>query len=198
MKTQTNRLNQLHITKVISIAFLALVLMLSSCTDDKASAQDKINTEVKTPKIDIHTAVVTNDIETIKQHIAAKSNINEKDQFGGSSPLISAALFGKTEIAKLLIDAGADLNVQNNDGSTALITAAFFCRPQIVRMLLEKKADKTLKNNYKQTAYDAVSGDFDIVKPSYEALRKMLEPMGLKLDFAYLEKTRPEIAQMVN
>jgi len=197
MKTQTNRLNQLHITTVIRIAFLALVLMLSSCKDDKASAQDKTNTEAKTPKIDIHTAVVTNDIGTIKQHIAAKLNINEKDQFGGSSPLISAALFGKTEIAKLLIDAGADLNVQNNDGSTAIITAAFFCRPQIVRMLLEKKADKTLKNNYKQTAYDSVSGDFDSVKPSYEALGKMLEPMGLKLDFAYLEKTRPEIAQML-
>jgi ankyrin repeat protein len=197
MKSKTNSLNQTHITKVIRITFLSLVIMLSSCKDNKVSAQDKTNTEAKTPKIDIHTAVVTNDIETIKQHIQAKSNINEKDKTGGSSPLISAALFGKTEIAKMLIDAGADLNIQNNDGSTALITSAFFCRPQIVKVLLDKKADKTLKNNYNQTAYDAVSGSFDTVKPSYEALGQMLQPMGLKLDLGYIEKTRPEIALML-
>jgi len=197
MKSKTNRLKQLHITKIIRITFLTMVIMLTSCKENKVSAQDKINTKVVTPKIDIHTAVLTDNREVIKQHIKAGSNINEKDKFGGSSPLISAALFGKTEIAKMLINADADLNIQNNDGSTALITAAFFCRPQIVKILLEKEADQTLKNNYNQTAYDAVSGSFDSAKESYEILGKMLEPMGLKLDFTYLQKTRPEIAKML-
>jgi hypothetical protein len=197
MKSKTNSLNQTHITKVIRITFLSLAIMLSSCKDNKVSAQAKTNTEAKTPKIDIHTAVVTNDIETIKQHIAAKSNINEKDAFGGSSPLISASLFGKTEIAQLLIDAGADLNIQNNEGSTALITAAFFCRPQIVKLLLDKGADKTIKNNYSQTAYNSVSNSFDEVKPAYDVMVQMLGPMGLKLDYEYLKKTRPEIAKML-
>lgn len=94
------------------------------------------------PKIDIHTAVVNGDIKSIKQHIASKSDLNIKESSGGSTPLISAALFGKTEIAKLLIDAGVMLNIQNNEGSTALITAAFFCRPDIVKMLLEKRRIK--------------------------------------------------------
>ncbi len=79
------------------------------------------------PAVDIHTAVLKGDIKTIKQHIAAKANLNVKESFGGNTPLISAALFGKTEIAKLLMDAGAMLNIQNNEGSTALFTAAFFC-----------------------------------------------------------------------
>lgn len=197
MKSKTNRLKQLQMTKIIHITFLTMVLMLTSCKENKVSAQDKTNSKVATPKIDIHTAVLTDNREVIKQHIQSESNINEKDKMGGSSPLISAALFGKTEIAKMLIDAGADLNIQNNDGSTALITAAFFCRPQIVKVLLEKGADKTLKNNYNQTAYDAVSGAFDTVKSSYEVLGKMLEPMGLKLDLAYIEKTRPEIAEIL-
>jgi ankyrin repeat protein len=135
MNSKTNSLNQSNITNVIRITFLSLAILLSSCKENKVSAQDKTKTEAKTPKIDIHTAVTNNDIETIKQHIVAKSNINEKDPFGGSSPLISASLFGKTEIVKLLVDAGADLNIQNNEGSTALITAAFFCRPQIVELL---------------------------------------------------------------
>lgn len=197
MKSKTNRLKQLHIIKIIRITFLTIVLMLTSCKENKVSAQDKTKPNIAIPKIDIHTAVVTDNREVIKQHIQAKSNINEKDKMGGSSPLISAALFGKTEIAKMLIEAGADLNIQNNDGSTALITAAFFCRPQIVETLLDKNADKTLKNNYNQTALDAVSGSFQSVKPSYEALGKMLQPMGLKLDLTYIEKTRPEIVEML-
>ena len=56
---------------------------------------------------------------------------------------------------------------------------------------------KIIKNKYGQTAYDAVSGSFDDVKSAYEGLGKMLEPMGLKLDFAYLKTTRPEIAKML-
>jgi uncharacterized protein len=116
---------------------------------------------------------------------------------GGSTPLISAALFGKTEIAKLLINAGANLNIQNNDGSTALITASFFCRPEIVKMLLAKKANKTIKNNYGQTAYETLITPFNQVKPVYEALGNALSPLGLKLDYAYIEKTRPVIAKML-
>jgi ankyrin repeat protein len=142
MKTKTNKSEKLQMTKIIRITFLTMVLIFASCKENKVSAQDKTNTKVETPKIDIQTAVLTDNREVVKQHIQAKSNINEKEKFGGSSPLISAALFGKTEIAKLLIDAGADLNIQNNDGSTALITASFFCRPQIVKMLLGKKQTK--------------------------------------------------------
>ena len=38
----------------------------------------------------------------------------------------------RAEAARLLIEAGADLDQQNNDGSTALLTAAFFAREEIV------------------------------------------------------------------
>ena len=147
--------------------------------------------------MDIHTVVLTGNMDALKQHIAAGSSLNEKDPMGGSSPLISAALFGKTAMAKALIDAGANLDFQNNDGSTALITAAFFCRPEIVQILLNKGADKTIKNKYGSTAYESVSGSFNDVKGVYENLGRMLAPMGLKLDYAYIEKTRPEIAALL-
>ncbi len=195
MKTQNNN----SITSAFKITFLAALLMLGACKDKKVSAQENSTSKanVKPPKIDIHSAVVAGNAEALKQHIAAGTNINEKDPYGGSSPLISAALFGKTEMAKILIDAGADLNFQNNEGSTALITAAFFCRPEIVNMLLNKKADKTIKNKYSSTAYESVAGSFKDVKGTYEMMGKMLEPMGLKLDLAYIEKTRPEIAAIL-
>ena len=175
---------------------LVVTLVGASCGSKDSAAQNK-KPGAEAPAVDIHTAVVTDNREAVKQHIAAGTNINEKDPFGGSSPLISAALFGKTDIAKILIDAGADINFQNNEGSTALHTAAFFCRPEIVKMLLDKKADKTIKNKYSATAYESVAGSYADVKPTYEMLEKMLAPMGLKLDYAYIEKTRPEIAAIL-
>ncbi len=195
MKTQIK--NSLSLTT--KALFLIAIIFLSSCSDRKASAQKSSTAKSasKAPSIDIHTAVVSGNVEAIKQHIAAGSDINEKDPFGGSSPLISASLFGKTEIAQALIDAGADINVQNNDGSTALHTAAFFCRPEIVKMLLTKNANKTIKNKYDATPYESMAGSFKDVKPTYEMLEKMLSPMGLKLDYTYIEKTRPEISSLL-
>jgi ankyrin repeat protein len=180
---------------MIAVIGLALIALVASC-NSQGSSQKK-ESGVKTPDVDIHTAVLTGIQEALKQHIAAGTNINEKDPFGGSSPLISAAVFGKTEEAKILIDAGADINFQNNDGSTPLHTAAFFCRPEIVRMLLDKGADKTIKNKFGATPALTVAGSFAESKNVYDMMGKALEPMGLKLDYAYIEKTRPEIAEML-
>jgi len=172
----------------------ALLLMLA-CSGKNSEQGSETTTKV--PDVDIHTAVVTNNLEAVKQHVAAGTNINEKDPFGGSSPLISAAVFGKPEVARYLIDAGADINFQNNDGSTALHTSAFFCHPDIVKMLLDKGADKTLKNTYGATAYETVASPFDQAKDAYDMMGQILGPMGLKLDYPYIEKTRPEIAEML-
>jgi len=173
--------------------FLGVILMVVAVTSCSKSQSN----QAEAPSVDIHTAVVTGNKEALLQHIKAGTNINEKDPFGGSSPLISAAVFGKTEEARILIDNGADLNFQNNDGSTALITAAFFCRPEIVKMLLDKGADKNLKNKFGARAYESVAGSFEEAKPSYDMMSKVLGPMGLKLDYAYVEKTRPEIATLL-
>lgn len=175
---------------------LGLVMLMFACSPKKAETDQKESTATA-PAVDIHTAVVTNNLEALKQHIATGSNINEKDPFGGSSPLISATVFGKPEAAKILLDAGADINFQNNDGSTALHTASFFCYPEIVKMLLDKGADKTIKNKYGATALESVSLPFKDVKEAYDMMGQMLAPMGLKLDYPYIEKTRPEIAEML-
>ena len=196
---KTTKFNTL--STVIGVMLFAILLLELSCTSKQGSTDDKtsnaIENEVKPPEIDIHTAVLTENLDALKQHIAAGTNVNEKDPFGGSSPLISASLFGKTEMAKVLIEAGADLNFQNNDGATALHTAAFFCRPEIVRILLDKGADKTVKNKFGATPYQSVAGPFSEVKNTYDMMGTILGPMGLKLDYPYIEKTRPEIAEML-
>ncbi|WP_323758101.1 ankyrin repeat domain-containing protein [Roseivirga sp.] len=194
MKTKINQ----SLKVITAFVFIALTTLVS-CGDKKLSTQEsaKAESKVSAPKIDIHTAVVTDDMEALKQHIAAGSDINRKDPIGGSSPLITASLFGKTKMAIALIDAGANINFTNNEGSTALHTAAFFCRTEIVQLLLDKGADKTVKNNYGSTAYESVAGPFKDIKSTYQMMEQMLAPMGLKVDYDYLEKTRPVIAEML-
>lgn len=176
------------------VYLIVVIFILAACT---AKETNQSNSAIKAPDVDLHTAVISDNMEAVKQHIAAGSDLNVRDPFGGSSPLISAAVFGKTEMAKVLINAGVDLNFQNGDGSTALHTAAFFCRPEIVQLLLEKNVDKTIKNKYEATAYDNVALPFAQMKDAYDMMGNVLGPMGLKLDYAYIEKTRPEIAEML-
>jgi hypothetical protein len=191
MKTFSNNFLQV----AIRATFLMSLLIIAACSNEqKKDGTTSTTSDVKTPQVDLHTAVLTDNFEAVKQHIAAGSNLNEKDPFGGSSPLITASLFNKPEMAKLLIDAGADINFQNNDGATALHTAAFFCRPEIVKMLLDNGADKTIKNKFGSTAFESVAGPFADVKNTYDMMGKMLAPMGLKLDYTYIEKTRPQLA----
>src|SRR5690606_36338394 len=117
MKTET-----IKSLSAVSGVYVTILIVIAACQGQSGKAQ----TGVEAPDTDIHTAVLTGDQAALRQHIAAGTDLNTKDPFGGSSPLISAAVFGKTEEAKILIDAGADINFQNNDGSTALHTAAFF------------------------------------------------------------------------
>ena len=180
---------------------LSVVLFLSACTSGQGKTnednKEEVKALVKAPGMDIHTATLLGDLDVIKQHIAAGSNLDEKEPTLGSSPLISAAVFGRTEVARALIEAGADVNLQNNEGSTALHSAAFLCRMEIVEMLLEHGADKEKLNNYGSTALQSVLPAFKDVKPIYDQFSKDLGPLGFKLDYAYVEATRPKIAAIL-
>ena len=166
---------------------VALLLIIVGCSQKKIPA----------PEMDLHTAVVMNNIDVIKEHIQAGSDLNAKEPSRQSTPLLTAAVLGRTDAALALIDGGADLDYQNSEGSTALITAAFFCRKNIVRALLDKGADPSIRNKAGRTALDSVKKPFDEVKPIYDALGAALAPLGLTLDYATIEATRPVIAQML-
>jgi hypothetical protein len=95
----------------------------------------------------IHEAALRGDVEAMRQHIEAGADLDAGDPSGGSTPLIIAATFEQPEVARVLIDAGADVDVQNNDGTTALLSAALFAHTEIVRALLEAGADVTVRNS---------------------------------------------------
>lgn len=188
------------IKMTIQMLFFTLIL-ISSCTkSDKKANSDKTAKTTKSvtkPSIDIHAAVLTGNLEAVKQHIEAGTDINQKEAMSGSTPLMSAATFNKTEIAKVLINAKSDLSIKNNDGGTALHTAAFFGRIEIVQLLIDAKADKTVRNNFGATPREIVMTDYAQMKPIYEMLIQQLKPMGFTLDLNELQKARPVVAMML-
>ena len=96
-----------------------------------------------------------------------------------------------------MIDAGADMKITNNEGSTPLHIAAFLCRTEIVKALLDKGADKNALNKRGSTALETVAGSFGDVKGIYDSIGKGLKPLGLKLDYERIKRTRPRIEQML-
>ncbi len=148
------------------------------------------------PLVNIHVAALQGHIDAVRQHIDAGTNLDEKDEYG-STPLIIAATFGKTDVARALVDAGADTGMTNNDGSTALHISAFLCRTEIVEMLLADGAASSARNAAGKTALDIVAGPFEDVRGIYDQLGKGLKPLGLRLDYDRLKRTRPRIARML-
>lgn len=186
----------------MTIRILLLTLLLTSaCTQSNKKATTSNSTEmnksVDKPSMDIHTAVLSGDLEAVRQHIKAGTDINQKEAMSGSTPLMSAVTFNKPEIAKALINANADLSEKNNDGGTALHSAAFFGRIEIVQLLIDAKADKNIRNNFGATPRETVTGDFAQMKPIYEMLIQQLKPMGFELDLNELQKARPVVAMML-
>ena len=67
------------------------------------------------PSMSIHDAARDGNIETVKQHLAAGTDVNAKND-GGYTPLHYAAFNGHKEIAELLIAKGADVNAKDGIG----------------------------------------------------------------------------------
>ena len=198
MKTRITLLIETSITVIL----VSTLLIFVSCGDKhgKSTGENRsatTQTNLQPPAMDIHTAAVTGDLKVIQQHIAAGSDLNSRDPVGGSTPLITAIVFGKTEVAKALIDAGADINITNNEGSTPLYCAAFFGRTELVQLLLDKDAEKNTRNIFGSNALESVSVPFNDIKGVYDQVSKDLGPFGFKLDYKKLEAARPVIVDML-
>ena len=93
------------------------------------------------PDISIHKAARTGNIEAVKQHLAAGTDVNAKEE-DGYTPLNFAAQHGHKEIVELLIAAGADVNAKNEVGRRPLDGAIARSHPETAD-LLRKHGGKT-------------------------------------------------------
>ncbi len=188
---------------VTTVILVFTLLIAAGCGEKEDAASEKGQPSVSQeapapPDIGLHAAAAGGDLEAVRQHIEAGSDLNVKDPMGGGSPLTTAATFGQTEIAMALIEAGADVNFRGvKDGATPLHIAAFFCRTEIVKTLLDKGADRNIRNNYGSTPLETVTVPFENVEGIYDNIGSALGPMGLKLDYERIKATRSKIAEML-
>ena len=87
-------------------------------------------------------------LEAVKQHLAAGTDVNAKSEKHGYTPLHFAAMRGRKEIGKLLIGEGADVNakLKGGGGWTPLHFAAAFGHKEIVELLIANGADVNVKS----------------------------------------------------
>lgn len=117
-------------------------------------------------------ACLLNKKNIVKMLIDAGCNLNLQNKYGNTAlilksydmdPLyveniniqnevITTSLNISENIFKLLIDAGADVNIKNKNNITALINAASLGTINRIRMLLEAECDLNLTTEYNETA----------------------------------------------
>jgi ankyrin repeat protein len=127
----------------------------------------------KAPDIDIHTAAMTGNIEAVKQHLDAGTDVNAKDNLdmtpldyavtpgkeemadllrknGGRSAAYDsihlAAMLGNIEAVKQHLADGADVDAKDEDGETSLHRAAKFGHKEIAELLISNGADVNAKS----------------------------------------------------
>ncbi len=89
----------------------------------------------------------------------------------GSSPLLLAAKSGRTDVAKRLIEAGADIAAIDASGQTALSAAAYADSAEIAALLLSHgaKADSVDRSGKGVICYAAARGSAQVVGKLIEA-----------------------------
>ena len=122
---------------------------------------------------EINKAVATGDLNKVRTLIEADANLLESKDMSGRSPLNLACLNGFTrepEIAKYLIDKGADVNSKSNDGFTPLHGACSIAGFSggadfnLVQLLIGKGADINAQDSYGRTALYCAVGSNKIAR----------------------------------
>lgn len=85
-------------------------------------------------------AATSNDLPTLRELLRAGAAPDAVAVKGDATALILACDSGHIDSARLLIDAGADVNFQNEIGDSPLVCAVAIGRPDLVALLLENGA----------------------------------------------------------
>ena len=132
-----------------------------SVTEKSPETAEKPDTFTPEEKGDFFEAAKTGDTQTIMSFIKRGIDVNMQfftQHSCGYTALIAAIIYKNNDAVRILLDAGANPNIQDEDNRTALIHAsevfsylAAFDR-DIIKAMLEAGADPNIKDSWGRTA----------------------------------------------
>ncbi|MBT6055898.1 MAG: acyltransferase family protein [Planctomycetaceae bacterium] len=133
----------------------------------KRIATKKQTNETKKKPDNLYDAIRSSDFLTVKSFLDKKKkqvDINAPDPEFKMPPLHIAALFGKTKVAELLLNRGANVQQRDDGNRTALHGAAFLGRVGVVRLLLDRGIDISVRGDDDDTAIDSTNADWEMTQ----------------------------------
>ncbi|KAI6197134.1 Ankyrin repeat protein [Aphelenchoides besseyi] len=127
---------------------------ISALLDCNVCRVDETNKAGYSPVMLAALCTIKNETEAaIIQRLFERGNVNAKAVYHGQTALMLACSHGRVETTKLLINCGADVNMQDIDGSTALMCASEHGHKDLVKLLLQQPSiDCSLTDCDDQTA----------------------------------------------
>jgi hypothetical protein len=154
-------------------------------------------------------------VEAVKVLLQFKARVNEVTETGKTS-LIYASIVGydqddafnqpyftrerKTELLKVLLDAGAFIDAQDQDGNSALMHTVISKDIEAFEFLMQRGANISLKNRAGQSAFDLATPAFRIkLRPFFKDLvaSKTLEQVQNKKELAGQSSIPPNTTSLV-
>jgi ankyrin repeat protein len=106
--------------------------------------------------VEIVEASKRGDDEEVARLLADGADPDARDEIQAWTPMMRALEAGHLELAKRLIEAGADVNAKAETGTTVLMVAAGKGHEEFVRLLLQAGADPGARDMHGKTALDIV------------------------------------------
>lgn len=131
-----------------------------------------------------------NDVDALRGFVDEGADLDSADPSFKFPPLNWAAINGSEEAVRVLVDAGAKIDVIIEDKSTPLSHAALMGHDEIVAYLLEEGANPNSVNTFNATPHDNTYVEADIAE-------WVIGMLGLTVDFEESEAGRERCRQLL-
>ena len=160
--------------KITLILLSMFIVTVTACSD------------TSDPRLDLLTAIDQGNVSIVEQHIASGTDINNYPiprgfELEGAEPLHLAVVKGNAKIVRLLLENGANIDIQarNKDKAPPLSWAVFFLQKEMVSLLVKSGADINFVDGNGATPVDAANYVKVISLKDKEKLQLIEEIQGI-------------------